>query len=159
MKRRMQSPVGQAVKWVVAALVLAPTVALADENLDWLEAEGTVAEAADRLQAVVEAAGATVFARVDHAAGAEEAGMSLPESQLLVFGNPKLGTPVIMRNFRAGLVLPLRVLVVEDEGQTWFVTQDTVQMMDSVNVDGEVEGVAAIDEALIQLTEKAAKAE
>lgn len=74
----------------------------------------SVAETTDRLETAVTGAGATVFARVDHAAGAEKVGMDLRPTQLLVFGNPKLGTPAMLDNQTAGLDLPLRVLVYAD---------------------------------------------
>ena len=64
----------------------------------------------DRLEAAVTAAGATVFARVDHAAGAMKVEQELRPTQLLIFGNPKLGTPAMQDAQTAGLDLPLRVL-------------------------------------------------
>lgn len=74
----------------------------------------SVAETMDRLEAAVTAAGATVFARVDHAAGAASVDMELRPTQLLIFGNPKLGTPAMIDNQTSGLDLPLRVLAYAD---------------------------------------------
>ncbi|GAA4224373.1 uncharacterized protein (DUF302 family) [Sagittula marina] len=146
-------------KYLLAATaIMAATVVQADEKLDWVEAEGTVQEAMDRLEAAVEEAGATVFARIDHGQGAKDVDMSLPNSQLLIFGNPKLGTPVMQENFRAGLVLPLRVLAVWDQDKTWFVYQEPHQMLISVNGDSGVEEIDKMHEALKSLTEKAADA-
>ncbi|MEQ5868398.1 DUF302 domain-containing protein [Sagittula sp. NFXS13] len=146
-------------KYLLAATaIMAATVAQADEKLDWVEAEGTVQEAMDRLEAAVEEAGATVFARIDHGQGAKDVDMSLPNSELLIFGNPKLGTPVMQENFRAGLVLPLRVLAVWDQDKTWFVYQEPHQMLISVNGDSGVEEIDKMHEALKSLTEKAADA-
>lgn len=68
----------------------------------------------DRLQAAVEGAGATVFARVDHAGGAASVDLELRPTELLIFGNPKLGTPAMLDNQTAGLDLPLRVLAYAD---------------------------------------------
>ena len=65
----------------------------------------------DRLVAAVEKAGAKVFARVDHAAGAESIGAELAPTQMLMFGNPKIGTPVMAANPAAGIDLPIRVVV------------------------------------------------
>ena len=70
----------------------------------------SVSETMDRLEAAVTAAGATIFARVDHAAGAGKVDMELRPTQLLIFGNPKLGTPAMQDAQTAGLDLPLRVL-------------------------------------------------
>ncbi len=74
----------------------------------------SVAETMDRLEAAVTAAGATVFARVDHAAGAMSVDQELRPTQLLIFGNPKLGTPAMQDAQTAGLDLPLRVLAYAD---------------------------------------------
>lgn len=68
----------------------------------------------DRLQATVEGAGATVFARVDHAAGAASVDMKLRPTQLLIFGSPKLASPAMLDAQTAGLDLPLRVLAYAD---------------------------------------------
>ena len=75
----------------------------------------SVSETMDRLEAAVNGAGATVFARVDHTAGAKKVDMDLRPTQLLIFGNPKLGTPAMQDGQTAGLDLPLRVLVYADE--------------------------------------------
>lgn len=74
----------------------------------------SVTETMDRLVAAVEDAGATVFARVDHAAGAANVDMELRPTELLIFGNPKLGTPAMQDGQTAGLDLPLRVLAYAD---------------------------------------------
>ena len=76
----------------------------------------------DRLVAAVEAAGATVFARVDHAGGAAKIGPDLRPTQMLMFGNPKLGTPALQAAQTTGLDLPLRALAYEDaNGQVHLV--------------------------------------
>ena len=75
----------------------------------------SVSETVDRLEDAVEGAGATVFARVDHSAGAAKVDMDLRPTELLIFGNPKLGTPAMLDGQTAGLDLPLRVLVYADD--------------------------------------------
>ncbi len=55
--------------------------------------------------------GLTVFAEIDHAAGAREAGMELPDETVIVFGNPRAGTPLMRDDPRVGIELPLRMLV------------------------------------------------
>ena len=68
----------------------------------------------DRLTQAITAAGMTIFARIDHAAGAREAGMEMPPTIVLIYGNPKGGTPIMLAEPRAALDLPLRVLVRQD---------------------------------------------
>ncbi|MEO1399171.1 MAG: DUF302 domain-containing protein [Pseudomonadota bacterium] len=73
----------------------------------------TVTVTIDRLEAAVKGAGATVFARVDHAKGAASVNTDLRATQMLMFGNPALGTPAMLDGQTAGLDLPLRVLAYE----------------------------------------------
>jgi len=70
-----------------------------------------VATTMDRLAAAVEGAGATIFARIDHAAAAATVGQDLAPNQVLIFGNPKLGTPMMQSAPSMGLDLPLKVQV------------------------------------------------
>jgi uncharacterized protein (DUF302 family) len=72
-------------------------------------------ETMDRLEDEVKAKGLTVFARVDHAAGAEAVGLELRPTELLIFGNARGGTPLMEANQRIGIDLPLRALVYQDE--------------------------------------------
>jgi uncharacterized protein (DUF302 family) len=62
--------------------------------------------------------GLTVFAQFDHAAGARDAGMDLSNEVVIVFGNPRAGTPLMQADPRVGIELPLRVLVWDQDGQT-----------------------------------------
>jgi uncharacterized protein (DUF302 family) len=68
----------------------------------------------DRLETAVKAKGMTVFARIDHAAGATAAGLSLRPTDLLIFGNAKAGTPLMQSVQGIGLDLPLKALVWQD---------------------------------------------
>lgn len=78
----------------------------------------SVKETADRLAAALQARGIELFARIDHAAGAREAGLELPEEQLLVFGDPRVGTALMQEDPAIGYELPLRVLIWDSGGQT-----------------------------------------
>lgn len=119
-------------------------------------ASGSVAEVADRLEAAVTNAGATVFARVDHGAGAQSVDMDLAPAQLLIFGNPKLGTPAMQADPRAGLYLPLRVLVYEDAGgQVQVVYEEPGAMLGDLDVPGDAEFIGKMNGALQNLTGKA----
>jgi len=71
-----------------------------------------------RLSSAIEGAGAGIAAVVDHAAAAKKAGMELPPTTLVIFGNPKLGTPLMQENRQIGLDLPMRVLVWQDGDTT-----------------------------------------
>jgi uncharacterized protein (DUF302 family) len=75
----------------------------------------------DRLEAEIRAQRMTVFARIDHAAGATEVGLKLRPTALIVFGNARGGTPLMQSVQTVGIDLPLKVLVWEDAGgKTWL---------------------------------------
>jgi uncharacterized protein (DUF302 family) len=67
-----------------------------------------------RLTEAIEGAGLIIFARIDHAAAAKAAGMSMPPTIVILYGHPKVGTPVMLAVPRAALDLPLRVLIRKD---------------------------------------------
>ena len=107
-------------KAVAAKPVPAPVQRL-ESGLIQVPSALSVKDTIDRLAKAVEAKGAKVVAQVDHAAGAKAAGVDMKPSELLIFGNPKLGTPVMEGNVRAGLDLPLKMLAYEDAaGKVWL---------------------------------------
>jgi uncharacterized protein (DUF302 family) len=75
----------------------------------------------DKLEKALTEKGITVFARINHAAGAESIGQTLRPMELLVFGNPKLGTPLMQKNQEMGLDLPLKALVFKAENGTTYI--------------------------------------
>lgn len=107
---------------LIAGFTLLMTLPVSAADLIRKTSPHSVAVTMDKLEAAVNGAGATVFARVDHAAGAAKVDLELAPAQLLIFGNPKLGTPVMQADISAGLDLPLRVLVSEDASGAVHVT-------------------------------------
>lgn len=116
----------------------------------------SVSETIDRMQAAVESAGATVFARVDHAAGASSVDMDLRPTQMLMFGNPKLGTPAMLDAQTAGLDLPLRVLAYADaEGVVRLVYHDPADLAAAHGLPADAKYVQMMTGALDKLTSAA----
>ena len=116
----------------------------------------SVAETIDRLSAAVESAGAKIFARVDHAGGAASVDMALRPTQMLMFGNPKLGTPAMQSAQTLGLELPLRVLAYQNEAGDVIVSYNNP--MDTAaahNADADLDVFKKIAGALEALTNKA----
>ena len=74
----------------------------------------------DRLEKILEAKGITVFARIAHAAGAAKVGETLPETEVLIFGNPKMGTPLMQATPSMAIDLPLKVLAWRDDKGSWI---------------------------------------
>ncbi|PLP58553.1 hypothetical protein CYK37_12745 [Mesorhizobium loti] len=86
-----------------------------------VESRFGVTETVDRLAETVTGLGLYVFARIDHAAGARDIGLALRPTQLLIFGNPKGGTPLMQDRQVAGMDLPVKALAWEDEaGKIWL---------------------------------------
>lgn len=129
------------------------TPALAD--IETVAAEGSVPEVMDRLESAVEGAGAKVFARVDHAKGAASVDLPLEDSQLLIFGNPKLGTLPQQQDARAGLFLPLRVLVYSQDGETQIAWQEPAEMFDDLDIDDDAEFMAKMTQAMQKFVDTA----
>jgi len=91
------------------------------EGLTALQSGFGAKETMDRMAEAVTAKGMTVFARVDHAAGAAAVGMALRPTELLIFGNAKAGTPLMQDEQAIGIDLPLKALVYEDAaGTVWL---------------------------------------
>lgn len=119
--------------------------------------EVTTTASVDQIVASVsEAAGMSVFARVDHAAGARSAGLQLADEVVLLLGSPRVGTLVMQADARAGLDLPLRVLVWDEQGSTriaWRAPEDLARLYD---LDGAGDVLAKMGAALRQVVDAAA---
>ena len=100
----------------------------------------------DRLEAALKGGGATIFARVDHAAGAASVNLPLRPTQLLIFGNPKGGTPLMQFQQTMGIELPLKALAWEDAaGKVWVSYNDPAWLAAR---HGTAADVAKVTEAL-----------
>ena len=103
----------------MATMLLAGAAAAAD-GLVAVKSSYSAKETMDRLEASVKQRGLTVFARIDHAAGAAKIGKTLRPTELLIFGNPQGGTPLMECEQTAGIDLPLKALAWEDAAaQVW----------------------------------------
>src|SRR5713101_3036287 len=91
------------------------------EGLTSLRSRFGPQETMDRLPAEIRAKGMTVVARIDHAAGAEEVGLTLRPTALIIFGNARGGTPLMQSAQTVGIDLPLKILVWQDAANdTWI---------------------------------------
>lgn len=144
--------------WIAAAVAIVLAVPVMAGDIVKVKASGDVASTMDALEAAVTGAGATVFARVDHAGGAKKVDLELADSQLLIFGNPKLGTPAMQDDALAGLYLPLKVLVYQDgNGDVFLAYEDPASMLGGLGgFNGEAEYLKKMTGALGKLTGKAA---
>lgn len=113
----------------------------------------SVKETIDRLAEHVQSAGQRVFARIDHGAGAVEVGMQLRPTELLLFGHPRGGTPLMIDQQTAGIDLPLKALAWEDaDGRVWLTYDSAAWLAERHRLGQQSSGaVAAIEDALAAL--------
>lgn len=92
-----------------------------DEGIVKAQSHRSVDETVGRLKTILQSKGVTLFAIVDHSGEAEKVGLKMPPTKLLIFGNPKAGTPLMLASPSAAIDLPLKILVAEDgHGQAWI---------------------------------------
>jgi uncharacterized protein (DUF302 family) len=127
------------------------------DGLTSVESRFTVAETIERLADAAVVAGLLIFARIDHAQGASDAGMALRPTTLLIFGHPKGGTPLMQDNQTVGIDLPVKALAWEDEdGRVWLTYNDATWIADRHSLGETSTGfVGAIDTGLAGLVEQA----
>jgi len=139
--------------------MLANSSDLADADLVTLPSAHGANETIARLKSLLEQRRIHVFAHIDHAAGAKQVGLSLRPTQVLVFGNPQAGTPLMQSQQTIGLDLPLRVLVWEDgAGKVWLTYRRPEVLARHYHVTGHDEAVKALDDGMAALA-RAATAE
>jgi uncharacterized protein (DUF302 family) len=145
--------------YAVDGLALGVPVMAAD-GLVTIQSSLGPAETMDRLAAGVRAKGLTVFARVDHAAGAKEVGLPLRPTEVLIFGNAKGGTPLMQANQTIGIDLPIKVLVWQDaSGSTWISYNDPAWLAQRHGLGHDVDpAVKAMTGLLSALTHAASAA-
>lgn len=132
--------------------------AFANDQIKTIESKYSVKETLDRLSAILTKKGIKIMARVDHAAGAKAAGLELPPTELLIFGNPKLGTPLMQSQRLIGLDLPMKALAWQNsDGKTQlsYTTPAALKSRHGINDRDKIFGV--MTKALAGLTGNAAK--
>jgi uncharacterized protein (DUF302 family) len=111
----------------------------------------------NRLETAVKAKGMTVFARIDHAAGAAAVALPLRPTELLIFGNPKGGTPLMQSVQTIGIDLPLKALVWQDaSGKTWLSYNDPEWLAKRHGIGGETEAAIRMMTGALAAVAKAA---
>ncbi len=113
-------------------------------------------ETMDRLEAEIRAHGMKVFARIDHATGAAEAGLKLRPTELIIFGNARGGTPLMQSVQTVGIDLPLKALVWEDaSGTTWLSYNEPSWIAQRHNIPNAEPTVSKMTAALSAMSRKA----
>lgn len=109
----------------------------------------SVDETVERIKGILQARGVTLFALVDHSGEAEKVGMKMPPTKLLIFGNPKTGTPVMLAAPSSAIDLPLKLLVHEDaRGKVWISYNSVAYLQQRHGIPDDVAQNIALVEAL-----------
>ncbi len=129
---------------------------MVEEGLITKGSARTFQETLARLEDVLRERGVKLFARVDHDQGAKEVGMDLRPTTVLIFGNPRGGTPLMQLAQSIGLELPLKILVFQDaSGKTWVSYDDPTWLAQRFGLDPTLAPIAAMSATLAELTEAA----
>ena len=109
----------------------------------------SVEETVERLKSILQAKGVTVFAIVDHSGEAQKVGMTMPPTRLVIFGNPKAGTPLMLAAPSTAIDLPLKILVAEDAtGRVTLSWNDAAYLQQRHGFPAELAGNIAVVEAI-----------
>ena len=107
--------------FILLLILLTISLAYADNGLVNVKSPYTVKKTMDRLETALKEKGMTIFARINHAEGAKKVGIDLPPTELIIFGDPKVGSPLMNCNRTVGIDLPQKTLIWKDEnGQVWL---------------------------------------
>ncbi len=121
---------------IIATLLFSAT-AIAADGLISIKSSHDVTTTADRLEKTLIAKGMTVFTRINHAEAAVKIEKKLRPTELIIFGNPKVGTPLMQCRQSVAIDLPQKALIFEDEkGQVWLSYNDPEYLVKRHNIEG-----------------------
>ena len=109
----------------------------------------SVEQTVEKLNSVLQSKGVTLFAFIDHSGEAEKVGMKMPPTQLLIFGNPKAGTPLMLAAPSSAIDLPLKILIWEDaQGKIWVTYNSPAYLQERHSLPPELLPTLAVVETL-----------
>ena len=114
-----------------------------------LPSKHSVDETVEKLNGILQSKGVTLFAMIDHSAEAAKAGLKMRPTKLLIFGNPKSGTPVMLAAPSSAIDLPLKILIWEDaQGKVWVAYNSPAYLQERHDFPPELVQNVAVVEAL-----------
>ncbi len=135
--------------YTITALFLLASLSYADNGIISVKSSHEVKATADRLENTLKQKGMTVFIRINHAEGAQKVGKKLRPTELVVFGNPKVGTPLMQCSQSTAIDLPQKALIWEDqEGTVWFSYNDPNYLVERHGITECAEVIKKIETAL-----------
>jgi len=126
-----------------------------DSELVVKRSVGSVRDTVDRLRAALDESGIHLFAVIDHSDAARVAGLELDDEVVAIFGNPAAGTPLMRADRRAGLDLPLRMLIWSDAGTTTLAYRSPLHLASTYDLDTVRPAVEKLDAVMRGLAEVA----
>ncbi len=137
-------------------ILLVSSIALAESGLVTVRSNFSVRETGNRLESLLEEKGMRIVARINHAAGAASVDMKLNPTELLIFGNPKVGTPLMQCEQTVAIDLPQKMLIWEDEsGAVWLTYNDPQYLAERHNIQGCEENIRNVAGALTNFAKAA----
>jgi YD repeat-containing protein len=145
------------IAFTILALMVYASSGLASETGIVIKASKySVAETLNRLEGVLKAGGMTIFARIDHSGEAAKVGLQMRPMQLLIFGNPRGGTPLMVASPTAAIDLPMKALAWEDtSGKVWLTYNAASYLKSRHDIKGRDELLKTLEGALDATTNKA----
>jgi len=133
-----------------------PIFAETGDGIIRIKSNHDVKETIERLKTALEKKGMTIFKHIDHSTGAKNVGLKLRPTELLIFGNPKAGTPLMKCSQTAALDLPQKALIYKDtSGQVWLLYNDPAYMAARHDIKNCKEAINKISNALARFTKMA----
>ncbi len=143
---------------IILLVALSSFSLLAEESMIRMESQHSVKDTADKFVANAQEKGFNVFARINHQGNAEKVDIELNPTEVIVFGNPKAGTPLMLCAQEVAIDLPQKVLVYEDlSGKTWLVYNNPYYLKERHNIVGCDEVLDKVAAALKNLASAAVK--
>jgi len=139
----------QKILFPIIAVLLLTTSAYADTGLISVKSAHDVKTTADRLEGLLKQKEMKVFIRINHAQGAQKIGKELRPTELIIFGNPKVGTPLMQCAQSAAIDLPQKALIWQDaQGQVWLSYNDPTYLVERHQITGCDEVIVKVGKAL-----------
>ena len=128
------------------------------EGVISVESDSNVKETADRLERILKEKGMIIFNRIKHSEGAANVGIDMLETELIIFGNPKVGSPLMKCQQTVAIDLPQKALIwLDDKSKVWISYNDPRYLEKRHNIPGCEEVIAKIEKALSGITKAASK--
>jgi uncharacterized protein (DUF302 family) len=141
---------------ILSALTSMQSMADVADGMTRVKSAHSVTVTIDKLESALKNKGMAIFKRVPHSASAAKVGLELRETELLIFGNPKIGTLLMQCQQSAALDLPMKALAYKDEnGQVWLAYNDPQYIANRHHVDGCQKVIGKMTKALANFSKAA----